>query len=122
MAPRARVEDLRRPMFSRVREPWVATVAEFERSKLTQAEFALRRGVPLSTLQSWIYKSRRERKASVSLVPVRVIASTAPPARGAEFGVGGGDEIEIELKTGMRLRFSTSVDLDYVVALAQRLG
>lgn len=120
MAPRARVEDLRRPMFSRGREPWVATVAEFERSKLTQAEFALRHGVPVSTLRSWIYKSRRERKASVSLVPVRVIASTAPTARGIEFG--GGDEIEIELKTGVRLRFSTSVDLDYVVALAQRLG
>jgi hypothetical protein len=44
-------------MFSHGREPWVATVAEFERSKLTQAEFALRRGVPVSTLRSWIYKS-----------------------------------------------------------------
>src|SRR5664279_3103660 len=99
MAPRARVADSRRPMFSRGREPWVATVAEFERSKLTQAEFASRRGVPLSTLQSWIYRARRERKASVSLVPVRVIASTAPTARPAEFGRGG---IEIELKTSVR--------------------
>lgn len=120
MAPHARADDPRRPMFSRGREPWVTTVAEFERSKLTQVEFALRRGVPLSTLQSWIYKARRERKASVSLVPVRVIASTAPAARGVEFGSGG--EIEIELKTSVRLRFSTGVDLDYVVELAQRLG
>ena len=56
----------------------------------------------------------------MSLVPVRVIASTAPAARGAECGKGG--EIEIELKTSVRLRFSTSVDLDYVVELVQRLG
>lgn len=107
-------------MFSRGREQWVATVADFERSKLTQVEFALRHGVSLSTLRSWIYKSRRERKASVSLVPVRVIASTAPTARGIEFG--GGSEIEIELKTSVWLRFSTGADLDYVVELAQRLG
>lgn len=117
MAPRARVDDPRRPMFSRGREPWVATVAEFERSKLTQVEFALQRGVPLSTLQSWIYKARRERKASVSLVPVRVIASTAPAARGAESA-----DIEVELKTGVRLRFSSGVALDYIAALVQRLG
>lgn len=101
------------------REFWVTTVDEFERSALTQESFARQRGVPVATLRTWIYKLRRERKASVSLVPVRVVASTAPAARGAT-EVGG--EIEIELKTGVRLRLSTAVDLDYVAALAQRLG
>lgn len=101
------------------REFWVATVEEFERSELTQERFARQRGISVTTLRSWIYKLRRERKASVSLVPVRVIASTAPVARGAA-AVGG--ELEIELKTGVRLRLSTAVDLDYVAALAQRLG
>ena len=101
------------------REFWVTTVDEFERSELTQERFARQRRIPVTTLRTWIYKLRRERKAIVSLVPVRVVASTAPPAR-ATATVGG--EIEIELKTGVRLRLSTSVDLDYVAALAQRLG
>lgn len=101
------------------REFWVATVDEFERSELTQERFALQRGIPVTTLRTWIYKLRRERKASVSFVPVRVVASPAPVARAAT-GVNG--EIEIELKTGVRLRLSTAVDLDYVAALAQRLG
>ena len=101
------------------REFWVSTVAEFERSGLTQERFAGQRRVPVTTLRTWIYKLRRERRASVSLVPVRVVSSTAPTARDA---VAGSGEIEIELKTGVRLRLSTSVDLDYVTALAQRLG
>ena len=111
-------------MFSRGRESWVTTVAEYERSELTQASFALRRGIPLTTLRSWIYKLRRERKASVSLVPVRVIASTAPVARGggAAVEVGAVGAIEIELKTGLRLRLSTGVDVDYVAELVSRLG
>jgi transposase-like protein len=101
------------------REFWVTTVGEFERSGLTQESFARQRGIPVTTLRTWIYKLRRERKASVSLVPVRVVASTAPMARGATAATV---EIEIELKTGVRLRLSTAVDLDYVTALAQRLG
>jgi hypothetical protein len=104
-------------MFSRSREYWVATVEEFERSKLTQDSFASRRGVPVTTLRSWIYKLRRERKASVSLVPVRVIASTAPAAREADAA-----EIAIELRSGVQVRFTTGADLDYVAALVQRLG
>src|SRR3954465_14180642 len=102
------------------REFWVATVAEFERSELTQEGFAQRQGIPVTTLRTWIYKLRRERKASVSLLPVRVIASTAPAARG--LGAAASGAIEIELKTGVRLRLSAAADLDYVVALAQRLG
>ena len=101
------------------REFWVTTVDEFERSKLTQESFARQRGIEVTTLRTWIYKLRRERRARVSLVPVRVVASTAPTARCAA-PVGG--EIEIELKTGVRLRLSTTVDPDYVAALAQRLG
>lgn len=101
------------------REFWVTVIDEFECSGLTQERFAQQRGVQVATLRSWLYRLRRERKASVSLVPVRVVASTAPAARGAA-AVGG--EIEIELTTGVRLRLSTAVDLDYVAALAQRLG
>jgi len=106
-------------MFHQGREYWVATVAEFERSKLTQERFASRRGIRATTLRSWIYKLRDERKTSVSLVPVRVIASAAPaaPARNREAA-----SIELELRTGVQLRFAMDVDPDYIAALAQRLG
>ena len=102
----------------RGREFWVSTVAEFEQSESSQKSFAQRRGIALATLQWWIAKLRRERQSSVSLVPVRVIASTAPSARGAD----ADRVIEVELKTGIRLRVPAHADLDYVVALAQRLG
>jgi hypothetical protein len=48
-----------------------------------------------------------------------VITSTAPTAR-REIGVDGA--IEIELKSGVRLRLAAGANLDYVAALAQRLG
>jgi len=118
MAPRRRVADLP-AMFRRGREFWITAIAEFERSKLTHEAFAHRRGVPVETLRSWIYRLRRERQESVSLVPVRVIASTAPTVRRSGESTA---EIEVELASGVRLRFATSIDLDYVAALAQRLG
>lgn len=101
------------------REFWTTIIDEFERSELTQESFARQRRIPVATLRSWIYKLRREQRANVTLVPVRVVASPAPAARGAAAASG---EIEIELKTGVRLRLSAAVDLDYVTALAQRLG
>ena len=103
----------------RGREFWVLTVAEFERSQLTQKSFAQRRGIALATLQWWIAKLRRAQALSVSLVPVRVIASAAPKARSEAVA---DRSIEVELRTGVRLRLATGADLDYVAALAQRLG
>jgi hypothetical protein len=52
-------------------------------------------------------------------MPVRVIASTAPTARSETVADGG---IEVELRSGVRLRLTTGADLDYVTALAERLG
>jgi len=71
------------------------------------------------TSESTAEEVRQERRSSVSLVPVRVITSTASTAR----STGDADRaIEIERKTGVRLRVTTDAALDYVVALAQRLG
>ncbi len=89
---------------------WVSTIAEFEQSPLTQKSFAQRRGIALATLQWWIAKLRRERASSVSLVPVRVIASTAPTARGE---VSADRAIEVELRSGVELRVATGTDLDF---------
>ncbi len=101
------------------REFWVSTIAEFERSPLTQKSFAQRRGIALATLQWWIAKLRRERVSSVSVGLVRVIASATPTARDE---AGADRVIEVELRSGVRLRVAIGTDLDYVAALAQRVG
>ncbi|RKH74284.1 IS66 family insertion sequence hypothetical protein, partial [Corallococcus sp. AB032C] len=47
-------------MAKQVEKPEWARIAEaFEASGQTQREFALARGVRLSTLQSWVYRHRR---------------------------------------------------------------
>jgi hypothetical protein len=62
------------------REKWVEVVEEYERSRLTQAEFVTRREVALSTLQSWLRRWRAQRTGPVRLLPVAV-APTQPPTK-----------------------------------------
>lgn len=106
-------------MLRRGREFWITAIAEFERSKLTHEAFAQRRGFSVETLRSWIYRLRRERQDSMSLVPVRVVESPPPTMRRSSESVA---EIEVVLVSGVRLRFETSIDLDYVATLVERLG
>ena len=73
----------------------------------------------METLRSWIYRLRRERQASMSLVPVRVIESPPSAVRRSSESAA---EIEVVLVSGVRLRFATSIDLDYVATLVERLG
>jgi len=90
----------------RAREIWVNIIRQFERSGLKQEEFAAERKIPVGTLRGWIYRLRREQEEQATpLLPVRVIASTAPSARWS------GDEaavIEAVLGDGVRLRFPPS--------------
>jgi hypothetical protein len=99
---------------------WQHLVVELERSKLTQVEFARERRVPVATLRSWIYRLRREAAlAAPPLVPVRVVASTAPSARWQDGSAGA---IEAVTPSGFRLRFQAGIDVDYVAELLRRLG
>jgi len=102
-------------MFRRGGEFWITAIAEFERSKLTQEAFTQRRG---ARWRRYVVDLSGAPE-SVSLVPVRVIASTAPTVRRSSESA---DELEVELASGERLRFATSIDLDDVAALAQLLG
>lgn len=61
------------------RRRWTTLVARFERSGLSQAQFASRNAVSLPSLRYWIYKLRTEegghvdqRGDEVRLVPVEV--------------------------------------------------
>lgn len=103
------------------RKYWARLVAELERSGQAHREFAAKHGVKVVTLEKWLYRFRAEKRRSVPLVPVRVAAPSAPlvqrpsPSPSAE-------RIEIELPSGVRLRFCASSDVAYICALVRQLG
>ncbi|MBU8901062.1 IS66 family insertion sequence hypothetical protein [Corallococcus sp. H22C18031201] len=96
-------------------EEWFQVAEEFEASGLTQKEFSVRRGVRLSTLQSWVYRRRRQRSSRagpVRLLPVEVASTTQASAA----------MLEVVLPGGARLRFSPGTDVGYVARLLTALG
>jgi transposase len=104
-------------MLKRVEKPeWLRIAEEFEASELTQREFAQRRGVPLGTLQSWVYRRRRQGSAAppppVRLLPVQV--SAALVAR-------EGGRVEVTTGSGVRVGFAPGTDVDYVARLVAAL-
>jgi hypothetical protein len=104
-------------MRKRAEKPeWLRIAEEFEASGLTQREFAGRRGLRLSTLQSWVYRRRRQvsvvAEPPVRLLPVQV--SSAPAFEAVT--------LEVLTAAGARVRFSPSTDVDYVARLVAALG
>ena len=97
---------------------WVRVAEEYEASGLTQREFAERRGMTLSTLQSWVYRRGRQQRASpaqpVRILPVQVMTATAPVA-------GMGESLEVLLGSGERVRFVAGTDVEYVARLVAAL-
>jgi len=76
----------------RTDEQWTQVITAFERSGLSQSEFARRSGVPLGTLNNRIVRHRKAARARGAMLPVRVVdlgAAEAPSAASA----GGGLEI-----------------------------
>jgi hypothetical protein len=95
---------------------WVRIAEQFEQSGLTQQQFAQQQGLPLSTVQSWIY--RRRRQASRSPVqPVRLLPVEVSPAPVTDRG-----GLEIVTPRGVRLRVPAGTDVDYVAGLVAALG
>ncbi|NOK07091.1 MULTISPECIES: IS66 family insertion sequence element accessory protein TnpB [Myxococcus] len=97
------------------KQEWFRVAEAFEASGLTQKEFSAQRGVRLSTLQSWVYRRRRqqaEKGEAVRLLPVEV-AGVSPPSTML---------LEVVVASGARLRFSSGTDVDYVAHLVAALG
>ncbi|MCE9673448.1 IS66 family insertion sequence element accessory protein TnpB [Myxococcus stipitatus] len=97
------------------KQEWFQVAEAFETSGLTQKEFSAQRGLRLSTLQSWVYRRRRQRarKApAVRLLPVEVaaVARESPV------------QLEVVLASGARLRFPVGADVEYVAQLVTALG
>ena len=116
---------------------WTKLVADYELSDQSQRVFAEERQIELSALRYWIYKLRDESRPLVTggedlsvkspeqvapsepsrLLPVRVVASTAPKARREGDGL-----LELEFPSGARLRFPPGTDLAYLRQLAAALA
>ena len=100
----------------RARQIWVELIRQYERSGLSAEEFAEKREIPVHTLRRWMWQLRREKDGEAPVLPVRVIASTAPFGR-------GGDEtgaVEVELTDGIRLRFA-GASIEAVVGVVSGL-
>ncbi|RUO88049.1 IS66 family insertion sequence hypothetical protein [Corallococcus sp. AB018] len=98
-------------MAKQVEKPeWVRVAEAFGASGQTQREFALEQGVRLSTLQSWVYRSRRAEAARaepVRLLPVQVATESV---------------LEVVAASGARVRFAVGTDVAYVALLVAALG
>lgn len=76
-------------------------VARYHRSALTQRAFCDQAGIPLSTLQWWLVKARREaaRDAPVTFTEVTLPEEARPDRGGLAWAV------EIVTRTGVTVRF-----------------
>src|SRR5436309_1725098 len=103
---------------ARVRQHgWEKIIEAFERSGETQRAFALRRGLSVHTLQSWIYRYRRQYPSSrrrplavPRLVEVRVAAAT----------VAAGP-LELLLPSGVTVRVAPGTEPAWASALVKAL-
>ena len=100
----------------RARQIWIELIRQCEKSGLSAEEFAERREIPVHTLRRWMWQLRRENEGEAPVLPVRVIASTAPTRRGSDEVVA----IEVELTDGVRLRFA-GTPVEVVVEVVGRL-
>ena len=103
-------------MPKQVEKPEWARIAEaFESSGQTQREFASAHSVRLSTLQSWVYRSRRDEPARGE--PVRLF-----PVREAMASASAEPVVEVVAASGARVRFAVGTDVAYVALLVVALG
>jgi transposase-like protein len=97
----------------RGRQEWVQLVEEFGRSGLAQIQFAQTHGISHHALAYWVCKLRKEARSSQNarFLPVEVVASAAPLARGTA------SEFEATLPNGVRLRIQVGTDAQYLAQL-----
>ncbi len=100
----------------REKPEWVRVAEEYEGSGLTQREFAEQRGMKLSTLQSWVYRRRRQESAApqrpVRLLPVQVATAPVESERSS---------LEVFTASGVRVRLVAGTDVEYVARLVAAL-
>ena len=108
-------------------DEWPKLVADYEASGLQQKEFAAKHDLSLGTLQYWLYKKSKKRglrpselaaESAGAFLPLEVVASPAPQARGED--VAG--FFEVAVPRGLLLRFPVGTDAAYVAHLLSALA
>ena len=94
-------------------------IGEYEASGLPQKEFVAKADVSFSTFQYWLYrkskKSGLQSGSTQKFLPVELVRSPAPEARAGESEHLGA--VEIELPTGVRVRFEAGAPARYIAEL-----
>ena len=103
-------------------DEWKKLITEYETSGLVQKEYCEKHDVSLSTFQYWLYKrtkmaSKFDVNSRPTFLPVKVVASPAPKARGGELAV-----LEARLMSGLVVRFAVGTDTRYLAELLAALG
>ena len=101
-------------------DEWIQLIEEYRGSGLQQKEFCAKHDLSINTLRFWLYKRSKSRSESDSkpaptFLPVEVVASPAPQAR-------AGKIIEVALRSGALVRFSTGTDTRYLAELLAAIG
>jgi transposase len=94
---------------------WARIAEQFEHSGLTQKQFAQQQGLPLSTVQSWVYRRRRQASAP-SAAPVRLL-----PVEVAAPAVSNTGKVEVLTASGLCVSFAMGTDVSYVARLVAAL-
>lgn len=110
----------------RSRETWEQLVNEFERSGLTNEDFAARHVLNPRSLENWVYRIRREHRlrphvpAAVQFVPLAIRGRQELPTRPAVSAATTGDFVEA-LVGSLCVRFRAGVDSRYMGQLLAAL-
>lgn len=105
-------------MQQRSRAEWVDLVRRYNESGLSQAKFAVANGVRADGLSYWVRQLREKQGDGAAMLPVRVVASTAPAAREPESNRA---EIEAVLPDGLRLSFPRGTKPQMIAGVITRL-
>ncbi len=89
-------------------------VARYHRSDLTQRAFCKQAGIPVSTLQWWLVKTRREAAPDT---PVTFAEVPLPDVARPDRGVGAAWAVEVMTRTGVTLRLREPLARADLVAL-----
>ena len=97
-------------------------ITEYETSGLPQKEFVAKADISFSTFQYWLYrkskKSGSQSGSTQKFLPVELVGSPAPVAREGAESIGS---VEVELPTGLRVRFESGTPARYIAELVGAL-
>ena len=95
---------------------WIRVAEQFEPSGLTQRAFAQQQALPLSTLQSWVYRRRRQEAGAQA--SARTPAAGGAELRALQRSLG---RVEVLTRSGVRVSFEMGTDVAYVARLVAAL-